>query len=466
AGSVVPGDSDAVLVSSINTDVTIGQAQALDTSGTGSSIIKFIISDSIITMITAPKIPSSAYHLVYTDRLSDQEITDMLGVLGYLGNANDSVSTINVDITIGQLKDIQSSPSLIMTQLISDSIIDAVGLSNVPDDAYISDTPGNNLKPAEVTAMILALEVFAGSTVPGDSDAVVISTITTTNVTVGQTQSLSTNDSAIIKFIISDSVITMFGVGNIPAEAYHLTYTDRLSDEEIIAIADALAVLGAPGDSVSTISTDVTVGQTQALDTTATGSVIIKQMISDSVVSMLGAPRIPDTAYIASNPANRLTDSEIGYMQDSLLPLAGNDANVLVSAITVTESTLSVTTLKAFPDQSIIMNRMISTAIITNMTNIPSESYVALSSEDILRSEIDYLLDALDILGIGTSGAGSIGAAAITFEDLYTISAYGESDPLGYSPIIDHILSTPMISAVTDVRGGYDYGVPSTAYRN
>ena len=466
SGSTTPGDVDHVLVSSVSTNVTIGQAQDLDTSGTGSSIIKFIVSDSIITMITEPKIPASAYNTTYTDRLSDQEITDMLGILGYLGAPTDPVSTIDVDITIGQLKDIKASPSLIMTKLISDSIIDAVGLANVPDDAYIADTPGNNLKSTEVDNMILALEVFAGSTVPGDQDATKISAISTANVTVGQTQDLSSNGSAIIKFIISDSVITMFGVGNIPAEAYHLIYTDRLSDEEIVAIADALAVLGAPGDSVTTLSTDVTVGQTQALDTTATGSVIIKQMISDSVVDMLGAGRIPDTAYIASNPANRLTDSEIGYMQESLLPLAGGNPNTLVSAITVTESTLSVTTLKAFPDQSIIMNRMISTAIITNMSNIPSESYVPLSTEDILRSEIDYLLDALDILGIGTDGAGSISAAAITFEDLYTISAYGESDPLGYSPIIDHILSTPMISAVTNVRGGYDYGVPSTAYRN
>ncbi|MFH1693336.1 MAG: hypothetical protein ABH890_03530, partial [Bacillota bacterium] len=429
-----------------------------------------------ITMITEPKIPASAYHLVYTDRLSDQELTDMLGVLNVLGDPADPVSTIDVDITIGQLKDIKASPSLIMTKLISDSIIDAVGLSNVPDDAYLLDTPGNNLKSAEVDEMILALEVFAGSTTPGDHDSTKISDISTTNVTVGQTQQLSTNNSAIIKFIISDSVITMFGVANIPDEAYHLTYTNRLSDEEIIAITDALAVLGAPGDSVTALSTDVTVGQTQALDTTASGSVIIKQMISDSVVDMLGASRIPDTAYIASNPANRLTDSEIGYMQESLLPLAGNDPDVLVSAITVTESTLSVTTLKSFPDQSIIMNRMISTAIIDGLDpldegKIPDESYTELVFKlDIKRPEIDALLDALDYLDIGTSGAGGIGTADITFAELDTVVAIGTGDlvnyPLGYSPIINHILSTPMISAVSDERSGFDYGVPTTAYRN
>jgi len=474
AGKVTGDPADAVdhvAVSSVSTDVTIGQTKALDISGTGSSIIKFIISDSIITMITAPKIPASAYHATYTDRLSDQEISDMLDVLGYLGAPTDPVSTIDVDITIGQLKDIQTSPSIIMTKLISDSIIDAVGLANVPDDAYLSDNSNNNLKATEVTNMISALEVFAGVVVPGDHDSTKISGITTTNVTVGQTQDLSTNGSAIIKFIISDSVITMFGVANIPSEAYHTTHTDRLSDEEIVAIADALEVLGAPGDSVNALSTDVTVGQTQALDTTATGSVIIKQMISDSVVDMLGAPRIPDTAYIASNPANRLTDSEIGYMQESLLPLAGGNSSTLVSAITVTESTLSVATLKSFPDQSIIMNRMISTALIDGIDNIPDESYTELvNKKDIKRPEIDNILDALEILNIGTSGAGSITTAQITFAQLDQVVALGTTDsvnyPDGYSPLIVHILSEPMIAAVSDVRGGFNYGVPTTAYRN
>jgi len=471
AGSVVPGDVDHVLVSAVSTDVTIGQTQALDTTATGSSIIKQMISDSIITMIGAPDIPADAYHLVYTDRLSDAEIGHMLDVLGYLGDDADPVSSISVDITIGQLKQIKDSSSLIMKKLISDSIIDAVGLANVPDDAYIDGNTANNLTQTEVDSMVGALEVFAGSTVPGDKDLVLISSIVTTNVTVGQTQGLKTNASVIIKFMISDSVITMFGAENIPDEAYHLVYTDRLSDAEVSAMIDALSVLGDPEDSVTTLSTDITVGQTQDLDTTATGSVIIKQMISDSIVDMLTASRIPDSAHIDSDPLKRLTDSEIGYMQESLLPLAGNDENVLVSAITVTESTLSVSTLQAFPEESIILNRMISTALIDGIDNIPDESYTELVvKKDIKRPEIDNMLDALVILNIGTSGAGSITTAQITFAQLDQVAALGSADlvnyPDGYSPLIVHILSEPMIASVTDIRGGFNYGVPTTAYRN
>jgi hypothetical protein len=471
AGSLVPGDKDLEKVSGISTNVTIGQTQDLDTTATGSSIIKQMISDSIITMIGASDIPTDAYHLVYTDRLSDDEIGYMLDVLGYLGNDEDPVSDINVDITIGQLKQIKDSSSLIMKKLISDSVIDAVGLANVPDDAYIDQDTAKNLTQTEINAMVSALEVFAGSTVPGDKDLVLVSSIATTNVTVGQTQDLKTNASVIIKFMISDAVITMFGAANIPDEAYHLVYTDRLSDAEIAAMIDALGVLGAPTDSVTTLGTDVTVGQTQDLDTTATGSVIIKQMISDAIVEMLTASRIPDSAHIDSNPLKRLTDSEIGYMQQSLLPLAGNDEDVLVSDITVTESTLSVTTLQAFPEESIILNRMISTALIDGIDNIPDESYTELVvKKDIKRPEIDNILDALVILNIGTGGAGSITTAQITFTKLDQVAALGSADPVnypdGYSPLILHILSEPMIASVTDIRGGFNYGVPTTAYRN
>jgi hypothetical protein len=60
--------------------------------------------------------------------------------------------------------------------------------------------------------------------------------------------------------------------------------------------------------------------------------------------------------------------------------------------------------------------------------------------------------------------------ADLTFADLDTVVAIGTTDlvkyPLGFSPIVAHILSDPMIAAVTDVRSGYEYGVPSTAYRN
>jgi hypothetical protein len=132
---------------------------------------------------------------------------------------------------------------------------------------------------------------------------------------------------------------------------------------------------------------------------------------------------------------------------------------------------LSVSTLQAFPEESIILNRMISTALIDGIDHIPNESYTELVfKKDIKRPEIDNMLDALVILNIGTSGAGSITTAQITFAQLDQVAALGSADlvnyPDGYSPLILHVLSEPMIASVTDIRGGFNYGVPTTAYRN
>jgi hypothetical protein len=156
--------------------------------------------------------------------------------------------------------------------------------------------------------------------------------------------------------------------------------------------------------------------------------------------------------------------------------MAGNDTTY-VDEVVFDESTFTITTLKSFPD-SLIMNRIISSGLITNMPNIPIESYIdrdPLDAEyklDLLRIEIDNVFDALTILGIDDpADAGSIGQDQITFADLDEIVLLGTvgslyEHPDGYSPIIVHILSTPMRSSVARQSGGFDYGTPTTARRN
>lgn len=403
AGSVVPGDVDHILLTDVSTDVTVGQTKKLDAEN-NSLIIKQIISDAIVEMIGAANVPAGAYiDGDSNNRLTNDEISEMIGALDVLSNGDDDllVTAISTDITIGQLKDLNGLDSLIIQKLISDSIIEAVGVANVPDDAYIDDDNTKNLKQSEIDEMILALEILAGSVVPGDVD--------------------------------------------------HVLLID--------------------------IDVDPTVGQTQQLKTN--GSVIIKQIISDAIVDMLVTANIeiPLSAYRNNDDEDRLTNDEIGYMIDALYELSGQNNAMKVSAITFDETALSVQTLKDFDENSLILNRVISTALIQNIPNMPIESFVEQNpldpeyKKDVLRIEIDNLLEALDILGLDTNGAGSIGAADITFTDIDTILLLGTvgsayEHPLGYSPIIVHIMSTPMVESVSDVRGGFDYGIPSTAYRN
>ncbi len=405
AGSVVPGDVDHVLVSAVSTDVTVGQTKQLDQDNE-SLIIKQIISDAIIDMIGVDGIPLDAYiDNDSNNRLTDTEIGNMVDALDILANNNDAllVTDISTDITIGQLKDLNALPSLITQKLISDTIIEAVGVDNVPMDAYIDEDDEKNLTSTEVSEMILALEILAGSTVPGDVDHILVTDVVI-DVTVGQTQSLKTNNSVIIKQILSDNIVTMLTTSGI---------------------------------------------------------------------------EIPVAAYRNNDDEDRLTNDEIGYMIDALFVLSGEDNNAKVDEIVFDETALSVETLQSFDENSLVLNRVISTGLITNLPNIPDESYVVVIDpldpdykKDILRIEINNILDALDILGItDTSSAGSIGANSITFADIYLVLELGTvGEPnehyLGFSPIVAHIMSTPMVESVSDVRGGYDYGIPSTAYRN
>jgi len=160
-------------------------------------------------------------------------------------------------------------------------------------------------------------------------------------------------------------------------------------------------------------------------------------------------------------------------MIDALSDLAGGDETMYVNEIPVNENTLSIDVLMKFNEESIILNRLISNAIIDGIgaDNIPIESYEdSLAKTDLIRPEVTAVLAALDILEIESNGAGGIGMSDLTFKDLDDVVAIGTDDldhyPLGFSPIVVHLLSDAMIQAVSDIRSGHEYGVPSTAYRN
>lgn len=477
AGSVVPGDRDHIKVSAISVNPTVGMTQELNDNA--SVIINQLISEAIVDALSGSTIPDDAYINPITKvTLTDTEMDEMIDALLILANNDPDVliSNISTDVTVGQTQDLKLNQSLIIRQLISDAIVDSVGLTaTIPDDAYIDDITKERLTDTEINHMIDALLILADG-----NEALLVSAIST-DITIGQLNDLTLSNSLIMKQLISDSIIDAVGLAKVPDDAYiDDTPGNLLKATEISNMIDALRILAYdPLDpladvdlvKVSEISINVTVGQTQDLKTN--DSVIIKQIISDSIVDMLTAPKIRVTAYINSDPNLRLTNAEIGYMIDALLILSGNDEDMLVTNIVVTESTLSVSTLQSFDENSIILNRLISNAIIDGLgaNDIPLESYEDnVAKTDIIRAEIDALLEALDILGIGTSGAGGIGMAQLTFADLDLVVAIGTTDavkyPLGFSPIVVHILSEPMIAAVTDVRLGHDYGVPTTAYRN
>lgn len=479
AGSETPGDKDNMKVSAVPVNPTVGQTQEL--SSNGSTIINQLISESIVDTLTTAgsTIPDDAYINPATKTtLTNDEITEMIDALVILAdnNLNLPVADVSTNVDVGQTKQLKLNESVIIRQLISDAIVDSVGLTaTIPDDAYIDSVTKDRLTNTEINHMIDALDILANG-----NDNTLVSDIST-DITIGQLDDLTESDSLIMQKLITDSIVDAVTVDKVPDDAYLLdTPGNNLKEAEVGAMVDALRILAYdPLDpladvdlvKVSDIDIDVTVGQTVQLKTN--GSVIIKQIISDSIVTMLTAPKIRVTAYINNNDELRLKDTEIGYMIDALFDLSGGNNNTLVKNITVNENSLSIATLQGFNENSIILNRLISNAVIDSLgaNEIPVESYEdSVLKTDLVRPEIDAILEALDTLGIGTSGAGGIGMADLTFADLDTVVAIGTTDlinyPLGFSPIVVHLLSDPMIAAVTDIRGGFEYGVPSTAYRN
>ena len=489
-------------VSAIDPDeVTIGQVVQLN--GLDSIITDKLISDSIVDAIDPDKegkVPDTAYlGNDPANNLRPLEVTEMIEALRILSGKKDGdpnaltddviVSAIIVNPTIYQVDAMNSLNSDITRKLISDSIIEAIDPNDegkIPDTAYIADTPGNNLKPAEVLEMIKALRILAGQK-DGDPDSLT-DDIPVEDIivdpTLGQVKLLNALDSDITRKLISDSIIDAVGEDSVPIDAYiDNTPGNLLKPDEVLNMILALEILADDGDPLtdtddqvlSDMTIRVTVAQTQQLKTNE--SVIIKQIISDAITDMLTAEQIPLAAYSTELGINRLIDSEIEAMIDSLDILAGGDDTQYVDAIIFDESTFTVTTLKQFPD-SLILNRIISSGLITNMPNIPIESYVdrdPLDQEyklDLLRIEINNILDALTILGIDDPNDGdNIPASDITFaqlDDIILLGTVGKDNehPLGYSPIIVHILSTPMREAVSRVQGGHDYGVPGEARRN
>ena len=502
---IVAGPDKSILITAVDFDlITIGQVQEIhDLDGV---LTNRLISNTIVDAVDPDEegnIPNEAF--IGSDPQNNlerdevQKLIESLRILsgkkdGDTNDATDDMLVPTVDsntITIGQIDLMNGLHSIIMDKIISDAIIESIGEDKVPLSAYEDDDVTKNLKPEEVIDMIKALRILAGQK-DGDPNSMTDDIAVVglpIDPTIGQVKLLNAlENSRITEKLISDSIIEAVGVGSVPIDAYRDdTPGNLLKQGEVNHMIEALEILGDDGDP-ETDTDDVVLSDlfneganirikvTQAEDLDDNESVIIKQIMSDQIRDMLTSDQIPLASYRTEPSLDRLIDSEISAMINSLTILAGGAE--YIDQIFFDESSFTVTTLKSFPSNSLILNRIISSGLITNMPNIPIESYVErdpLDEEyklDLLRIEINNILDALTILGIDDPNDGdSIPAEDITFAQLDEIVLLGtvgslNEHPEGYSPIIVHILSTPMREAVSRVVGGFDYGVPIAARRN
>jgi len=209
---------DNTLVSNLDTDVTVDQAELL--AVLDSYIIKQLISDEIILFVDEANVPNDAYEDVVAQRLTDTEITHMVAALDVLANGVGTtlVRNLSTDITIGQMKDLEANASLIIQKLISDTVVDELTAARIPESAHIGGNTANNLRADEITAIIEVLELLADPA-PGQAvDDVLISDIDIdeSSITVAKLQQFP--DSDIVNRMMSTAIID--NVASIPDASY------------------------------------------------------------------------------------------------------------------------------------------------------------------------------------------------------------------------------------------------------
>ncbi|MCD4826612.1 MAG: hypothetical protein K8Q99_02375 [Acholeplasmataceae bacterium] len=198
----------------------------------------------------------------------------------------------------------------------------------------------------------------------------------------------------------------------IPTDALEVAgnYDGMVKKDEIKDLLAAFNILG-DSDPASINVNDVTIADLE--DMLDLESNIIDQLVSDTIGDNLTT--IPATAY--NLLGTRITRAELYKMVETLLVLAGGDANQTLSTLMpIDTATITSVMLQDIHDiDSRIVDRITSEAIIDSGISIHSLAYDPLSEDDglgqkldIQRSELNNLIQALEILDIDISSANAV----------------------------------------------------------
>jgi len=297
-----PTDSIIDSVSTMDAD-TLTIAHMIDIHQENSSIIRTLMSDKIITYVTAQRIAASAYDASAPGDLTHSELTNFLDAIALLdpsyndGDPNndapliDLVDTLALNVNtlkLGQMVQMHQKSSLIMQKFMSEGIVDAVTAADIREDAY-SDVTMEMVDYDEITNLLGSLEVLALDMHSGDILAAEDETIT--NVVAGITNSLTTqvirnlaNESSIIVYRkITNTIDSALSI-NMPTLGLQVhSYSGMdLTHTELVNLTYGLEAFGLTTIDASLVQS----GSSDLLDVQAalaTNSYIIDRLISKAV---------------------------------------------------------------------------------------------------------------------------------------------------------------------------------------
>jgi hypothetical protein len=382
-----------------------------------SIVIHKLISDAVIDAVVVPldarEIISGASYVKPIEVLALTYALDEMG----LANLGD---TIEIDLlTTTQLKNIHYLglgidpdgdlyESLIIHKLISDQVEISV---DVPEDAFVEIGGEDFVKPMEVSALIAALEEM-GLTSLGSS-------LSFTTLTRAQLQSLhdiglgigapNTYDSLIVHRLISDTIINSLDT---PDDAYMVGSTKDLLADEIQALILAMEEMSITTLDASIEFSNPTRTNLENLHYLGLGinpvedlyeSLIVHRLLSDSVITALD---VPDDAYMVGSTKD-LKPGEIGGLIAAMEEMGIASLGVGLAFTNPTRENIEKLNLIGLdtdgvdPYDSYIVHRLLSDAIISTL-DVPNESYMPGSTEDVKVAEIKHITDSMAIINVDT----------------------------------------------------------------
>lgn len=296
----------------------------------------------------------------------------------------------------------------------------------IPADAF--ETSGDYtgmIKLAEINNLFDALNVL------GVTD---VASVTVDTVTVAKLQELHDLNSSIIDQIISDEIEN--ALTTVPTASYDGI---RISRTEVQALIDALDVLAIASLSDPISVSTITTADLQTLHDM--NSAIVNRLLSEGIINSVGATNVRDEAYSLTSDVDGLGNKlDLDYAEVGKVILALGDLNVDLST-GIDPQTLTPATIKlAVNRESLIVNRLVSNQVISNVSSVPTSSYEVGSTKDVTKEELINIMNALIALNADLSTTINVDSINYTtFNALLAIN----------SRLVDRLVSESILDSNT-----------------
>lgn len=270
-----------------------------------SSIIRTLMSDSIIGFATPQRISDDAYDLMAPGDLTYVELTNFLNAIAVLDSTyndgdlnNDLPVTDLVDtlagtvgqLKLGQMQSMHQEGSLIMQKFMSEGIITAVQRPNVRDDAF-SDLTMEMVDHSEITKLLLSLNDIALSMHANDQNLADDETITnvvsniSTNLETALIRTIATRESIIVYRKVTNAITSSLPVAIPTLALQNHAYTgDDITSTELVNLTYALEDFGFTNIDTSLVDSGAS-DLLNVKDALTRNSYIIDRMISNAVTT-------------------------------------------------------------------------------------------------------------------------------------------------------------------------------------